>query len=218
MTEMTDLTVRDKSGNEVEKLVLEDGLFGTYVNRQLLHDAVLMYESNTRQGTSSTKTRSEVAGSGKKPWRQKGTGRARAGSFRSPLWRKGGVVFGPKPRDYSFSVPRKALRKALAGALLSKIRDSRLHLVDDLGFETPKTRQMADVLSNLGLKKSVLVVVGPSERNAYMSARNIARVEARRADDVNVRDVLKFKDLLVTREAFELLKKRAGDEAKGGAK
>jgi large subunit ribosomal protein L4 len=215
---MVDLRVRDKNGNDVETITVEEKLFGKYVSRQLLHDALVMYEANKRQGTVSTKTRSEIAGSGRKPWRQKGTGRARAGTAKSPLWRKGGVTFGPKPRDFSYSMPRKALRKALASAILSKIRSSRLHLVDRLDFEQPGTRQMAEVLSNLGLDGSVMVVVGSSETNVNLSARNIPKVKVRRAGDLNAGDILKSKNLLATKEAFETLKERVGAEAKGGAR
>ena len=215
---MADLSVRDKEGNEVEKVAVEEKLFGKYVNRQLLHDAVLMYEANKRQGTLSTKIRSEVAGSTRKPWRQKGTGRARVGTVRSPLWRKGGVVFGPRPRDFSYSMPKKALRKALASALLSKIRKSHLHLIDKLDFEQPRTKELVNVLSNLGLTRSVTVVVGPSDKNTYLSGRNIPKVEVRDAAGLNARDVLGSKSLLVTVEAFETLKQRVGTVKEEGAK
>jgi len=214
---MADIAVRDINGNEVETLTLPDDLFGKYVNRQLLHDVVGMYEANRRVGTASTKTMSEVAGSGKKPWRQKGTGRARAGSARSPLWRGGGVTFGPKPRDYSYSMPRKALRKALACALLAKMRASGLNLIDSLEFEQPSTRQMVEVLSKLNMESPVTVVIGPSGRNVYMSARNIPRVRVLRAGDLNAHDVLRARSLLITREAFEILKQRLAGVSKGGS-
>ncbi len=214
---MAELKIRDRNGNEVETVTVEERFFGKYVNRQLLHDVVVMYEANKRQGTASTKTRSEIAGSGRKPWRQKGTGRARAGTAKSPIWRKGGIVFGPKPRDFSYSMPKKALRKALANALLAKIRESQLHLVDSLDFEQPRTKEMVEVLSNLGLKGAVTVVVGPSGANVYLSARNVPKIKVRAAADLNARDVLLSKNLLVTSEAFETLKQRVGVEVEGGA-
>ncbi len=214
---MVDLKVKDKDGNEVETLPVRDDLFGKYVSRKLLHNAVLMYEANKRQGTASTKIRSEVAGSGIKPWRQKGTGRARVGTIRSPIWRSGGVVFGPRPRDYSYSLPKKALRKALAGALLSKIRDSQLHIINTLEFEQPGTKQMAQVLANLGIEGSVCVVLGPSAKNVHLSARNIPAVEVRRASDLNAHDVLLVKSVLFTREAFSICCERVGRGVEGGA-
>jgi len=214
---MADLKVRNKEGKELEVLQFEDNQLGKYVNRQLLRDSIVMYQANNRQGTASTKTRAEVAGSGRKPWRQKGTGRARAGTGRSPLWRKGGVVFGPKPRDFSYSMPKKALRKALGNALLAKIRDNKLHILDKLDFEQPKTKDMLEVLKNLDLKDSTTIVVGPSDTNAYLSARNIQKINVCRAGDLNTRDILACKDLLVTKEAFAILGKRVGVETKGGA-
>ncbi len=215
---MAELKVRDKSGNEVETLAVDDGLFGRRVNRRLLRDVVVMYEANKRQGTASTKTRSEIKGSGKKPWRQKGTGRARSGTTKSPIWRKGGVTFGPRPRDYSYSLPRKMLRRALASALLAKMRRSEIHVVDSLVFEKPGTKQMAGILANLGLEGSVTVVTGPSDRNAHLSARNLPKVTVRRCSDLNARDVLVARNLLVTREAFDALRERILAEEKGGAK
>jgi len=212
---MRDIKVKDRDGNEVETLNLEEGIFGKYVNRQLLHDAVVMYEANKRQGTVSTKTRSEIAGSGRKPWRQKGTGRARAGTAKSPLWRKGGVTFGPKPRDYSYSMPKKAARKALTNAILHKIRKSQFHLIDKFDFEQPRTKLMAEILSNMGLQGSVCVITGPTEEKVYLSGRNIPKLVICAASDVNAYNILKAKNLLVSKEAFELLKKRAAGVTEG---
>lgn len=214
---MADLKVKDRSGNEVETVSVRDDVFGKYVNRRLLRDALVMYEANRRQGTASTKTRSEVAGSGRKPWRQKGTGRARAGTVRSPIARKGGIVFGPKPRDFSYSMPRKALRKALANALLSKIRNSEMHLVDSLEFEKPRAKEMSEVLRNFGLAGSVAIVVGPSDKNAYLSARNVPKARVRKASELNAMDVLACRHVLVTKEAFETLRTRVGTQMKGEA-
>jgi large subunit ribosomal protein L4 len=214
---MAELKVRDKSGNEVETLAVDDALFGKRVNRQLLRDVVVMYEANRRQGTASTKTRSEIAGSGRKPWRQKGTGRARSGTAKSPLWRRGGVTFGPRPRDYSYSMPRKMLRKALASALLAKMRRSEIHIVDSLAFEKPRTKEMAGILSNLGLEGSVTVVVAPSDRNVHLSARNLPKVQVCRCADVNAHDILVAASVLATREAFGVLKERVLAGPKGGA-
>lgn len=214
---MTELRIRDGSGKEVETLAVDDAVFGKRINRQLLRDVVVMYEANKRQGTASTKTRAEVAGSGKKPWRQKGTGRARAGCIRSPLWRKGGITFGPKPRDYSYSMPRKMLRKALASALLAKVRDSEIHIIDSLAFEKPSSKKMAAILANLGLERSVILVIGPSDESAYLSARNLPKVTVRRCQDVNAREILVARSLLTTKEAFAVLRERVLTEPKGGA-
>jgi large subunit ribosomal protein L4 len=213
---MTELRIRDKSGNEVETLTVDDAVFGKRVNRQLLRDVVVMYEANKRQGTACTKTRSEVAGSGKKPWRQKGTGRARAGCIRSPLWRKGGTVFGPKPRDYSYSMPGKMLRKALASALLVKMRSSEICIVESLAFEKPSSKKMAAILANLGLERSVMVIIGASDGNAYLSARNLPNVTVRRCQDVNAREILVARSVLATKEAFAVLKERVQSESAGG--
>jgi large subunit ribosomal protein L4 len=214
---MEELKVKDTSGNEVETLAVDDALFGRRVNRQLLRDVVVMYEANKRRGTASTKTRSEIAGSGKKPWRQKGTGRARSGTAKSPLWRKGGVTFGPRPRDYCYSMPKQMLRKALASALLAKMKRSEIHVLEGLVFEKPATKEMAGILSNLGLKGSVAIVVGPSDKNVHLSARNIPKVAVRRSSDVNARDILIAKNVLMTKEAFGVLRERVLAGTKGGA-
>ena len=214
---MAELKVKNTSGKEVETLAVDDALFGKRVNKQLLRDIVVMYEANKRSGTASTKTRSEIAGSGRKPWRQKGTGRARSGTAKSPLWRKGGVTFGPKPRDYNYSMPKKMLRKALASALLAKMRRSENHVIESLVFEKPATKEMSEILSKLGLEGSVAVVVGPSDKNAHLSARNLAKVGVYRSSDINARDIIVAKNVLVTKEAFDILRKRVLAGAKGGA-
>lgn len=214
---MAELKVKDTSGNEVETLAVDDALFGKRVNRQLLRDVVVMYDANKRRGTASTKTRSEIAGSGRKPWRQKGTGRARSGTAKSPIWRKGGVTFGPRPRDYCYSMPRQMLKKALASALLAKMRRSEIHVVEALVFEKPATKEMAGILSNLSLKGSVAVVVGPSDKNVHLSARNLQKVTVYRSSDINARDILVAKNMLVTKEAFGILRERVLAGAKGGA-
>ena len=186
-------------------VALDESVLGEGVKKVLLHEAVVRYESRRRSGTHSTKTKSEVAGTGRKPWRQKHTGRARVGMRRSPLWRGGGVTFGPKPRDYSYSMPKGARRAALRMVLFGKLRDNEVKVIDGLSFEGPKTRRMAALLRALGLDGSCLIVPWSNEPNAYKSARNIPNVRMMRARDLNAYDVLRSKWLLLTRETVERL-------------
>lgn len=162
-----------------------------------------MYEARRRSGTACTKTRAQRAGSNKKPWRQKGTGRARVGSRRSPLWRKGGVIWGPKPRDFGYSMPAKARREALRSALLSKFRDDQVKVIDKLDFDTPKTRRMVDVLKNLGIKQKCLLAVKGHQPDLWKSTRNIPRTEISPVRDLNAYSVLRGGELLFTKEALK---------------
>ncbi|AEG58596.1 50S ribosomal protein L4 [Desulforamulus ruminis] len=188
------------SGEQVGEVELNDAIFGIEPNEPVLHDAVVMQLANQRQGTHDTKTRAEVRGGGRKPWRQKGTGRARAGSTRSPIWRSGGVVFGPHPRDYSYSLPKKVRRLALKSALSSKVLDNDIIVLDGLTMDAPKTKEMSRILGNLKADKA-LVVTADRDVNVEKSARNIEGVKPLKAEGVNVYDLLKYTKLVITKDA-----------------
>ena len=168
-----------------------------------MRNAVIMYEANKRVGSASTKRRDQVAGSTRKPYRQKGTGHARAGSRRSPLWRGGGTTFGPKPRDYSYSMPKKARRAALQSALLAKLLDNEIAVIDKLDFEAPKTKRIAALLKSLGINDSCLIGIVDNDENLWKSVRNLPRVSVCKVSDFNAYEVLKHKRLLLTKDAFE---------------
>jgi len=210
MSEVTELIVRDADGGEVERLPVPPELARLRMNYTLLHDAVVMYLANRRQGTHSTKTRAEVKGSGHKPWMQKGTGRARSGSRASPVWRHGGVAHGPRPRDYYRRLSKKALRLALKCAIAGKIRDDEVRLVNALDFERPRTREMALVLSRLGVGGTCVVAVDEGDGNAYLSGRNIKGVSVVRVRDLNTYDVLSRRHLVMSKAAYLALLERLG--------
>lgn len=199
---MPKLPVFNLEGEQVDEIELSDAVFAAPVNRGLLHQAVVMYEANRRVGTAAAKTRGMVAGGGRKPWRQKGLGRARQGSIRAPHWRKGGVVFGPQPRSYRLSMPRKMRRAALRAALTAKLRDGELIVVDGLTLPAPKTREMRAVLERLGIAdhKPLLVLAEP-DTTVRLAARNLDGVEAAVAADLNARQVLVHGRLVLTRDA-----------------
>ncbi len=198
-----EIPVYSKEGEKVDNLQLDDKKFGGPIHKKLLRDAVIMYEANKRQGTASTKTKGEVAGGGRKPWAQKHTGRARAGSIRSPLWKGGGVSHGPKPRDYSFSIPKKARRLALYTALSAKARDNELVVIDDLNFDVPKTRQMVSILKALNIdNSSCLIVIPKANETVWKSARNIPSVKVMTSTELNAYEVLRPKKVLLTKEAL----------------
>ena len=198
-----EIPVYSKEGEKVDNLQLDDKKFGGPIHKKLLRDAVIMYEANKRQGTASTKTKGEVAGGGRKPWAQKHTGRARAGSIRSPLWKGGGVSHGPKPRDYSFSIPKKAKRLALYTALSAKARDNELVVIDDLNFDVPKTRQMVSILKALNIdNSSCLIVIPKANETVWKSARNIPSVKVMTSTELNAYEVLRPKKVLLTKEAL----------------
>ncbi|KXK26363.1 MAG: 50S ribosomal protein L4 [Candidatus Brocadia sinica] len=197
-----DIPVYNKVGEKVDSVQLDER-FGGPVRKTLLRDAVLMYEANKRQGNASTKTKGEVAGGGKKPWVQKHTGRARAGSIRSPLWKGGGVVFGPKPREYSYAIPKKARKQALFSALTARVRDNELVVVEDLNFDAPKTKQMVEILKALGINGlRCLIVIPNANEMVWKSARNIPSVKVMNSAELNAYEVLKPEKILLTREAL----------------
>jgi len=198
-----EIPVYGKEGEKLDNLQLDDKMFGGPIHKKLLRDAVIMYEANKRQGNASTKTKGEVAGGGRKPWAQKHTGRARAGSIRSPLWKGGGVSHGPKPRDYSFSIPKKARRLALYTALSAKARDNELVVIDDLNFAVPKTGQMVRILKALNINNSsCLIVIPKANETVWKSARNIPYVKVMTSTELNAYEVLRPKKVLLTKEAL----------------
>lgn len=182
---------------KVGSLDLKDEVFGIEPNVSLVHEAVVMQQASERQGSASTLQRGEVSGSGKKPWRQKHTGRARAGSTRSPLWRHGGTVFGPKPREYGFAIPKKKYRAALRTALSSKVSRGEIVVVSDLSIESPKTRLLAKALSQLGLTRKTLIVVGEDRQNLERAARNLKDVKLVKPQELNVYDVVRYDSLVI---------------------
>lgn len=207
---MPKVSVYNLEGQAVGEIELSDTVFGAPVNEALLHEAVVMYLHNQRQGTASTKTRAEVRGGGRKPWRQKGTGRARHGSIRSPIWVGGGVTFGPKPREFRKAMPKKARRAALRSALSSKVIAGDLIVLDELQMAEPKTKQMATILSRLNGERKPLIVMAERDRNVELSTRNLPGAETARARDINVYQVLNHNKLLLTRDAVALLEEALG--------
>jgi len=202
---MPKVALYDMNGAQTGELELNDSVFGIEPNEAVLYDFVKMQLANKRVGTFSTKTRAEVRGGGKKPWRQKGTGRARTGSTRNPVWTGGGIVFGPKPKDYSYKLPRKVRRLAMKSALSSKVLDNNIIIIDQLKFDEPKTKNMVRVLEALKTGKKTLLVTADSDPNVVKSARNIPGVKALRADFINVYDVIKYETLLITRDAVAMV-------------
>ncbi len=198
---MPKVALYDMSGAQVGEIELNDSVFGIKPNQAVMFDFVKMQLANKRVGTASSKTRAEVRGGGKKPWRQKGTGRARVGSSRNPVWTKGGVAFGPRPRDFSYRLPRKVRRLAMKSALSSKVLDNNIIVLDSLTFDEPKTRLMVQTLKSLPVGKKTLVVTAYGDPNVIKSARNIPGVKPLRADFINVYDLLNYDTLLITREA-----------------
>lgn len=200
---MAKVDIYNMEGAVIDSIELSDAIFGIEPNAKVMHIAVLNQLANKRQGTHSTKTRSEVRGGGRKPYRQKGTGRARQGSIRSAQWIKGGVIFGPKPRDYSYTIPKKVRRLAMKSALATKLLDSNLVVVDTLNFDAIKTKTMLKVLSNLKVANTALIVMNEKNDTVERSARNIRGVKTARVNTINVFDLLKFEKLVVTRDAVE---------------
>lgn len=201
-----EILVYNKQGEKVDSMQLDEKKFGGLIRTRLLRDVIVMYEANKRQGTASTKTRSEIAGGGKKPWVQKHTGRARAGSIRSPIWRGGGIVFGPKPRDYSYTIPKKAKKLALLSALAAKVRDNEMIVLDTLKISTPKTKEMVGILKVLGINyDSCLLVIPKPNEVVWKSARNIPSLKVMTSAELNAYDILKPKKIIVTREALNTI-------------
>ena len=197
---MANVAVYNMEGKEVGTIELNDAVFGVEVNEHLVHMAVVQQLANNRQGTQKAKTRSEVSGGGRKPWRQKGTGHARQGSTRSPQWTGGGVVFAPVPRDYSFKMNKKEKRAALKSALTSKVQDAKLIVVDELKFDAIKTKNFAAVMSNLNVNKG-LVVLAENDANVVLSARNMADVNTTLVNSINVYDIMTAKTVVLTKDA-----------------
>ena len=197
---MANVTVYNMEGNEVGTMELNDAVFGVEVNEHLVHLAVVRQLANKRQGTQKAKTRSEVSGGGRKPWRQKGTGHARQGSIRAPQWTGGGVVFAPVPRDYEVKMNKKERRAALKSALTSKVQDNKFVVVDNLALAEVKTKEMQKVLTNLKAEKA-LVIIANDDKNIALSARNIADVETATVNNINVYDVMKHNTVVVTKDA-----------------
>ena len=201
---MANVSVYNIEGKEVGSIELNDAVFGVEVNERLVHMAVVNQLANNRQGTQSAKTRSEVSGGGRKPWRQKGTGHARQGSTRSPQWTGGGVVFAPKPRDYSFKMNKKEKRIALLSALSSKVADNKIVVLDAFNLDEVKTKKFAEVMSNLKVDKALVVIEGEN-KNVVLSGRNIPTVKVSATNEINTYDVLKYETLVVTKAAVEKL-------------
>ena len=197
---MANVTVYNMEGNEVGTMELNDAVFGAPINEHLVHLAVVRQLANKRQGTQKAKTRSEVSGGGRKPWRQKGTGHARQGSIRAPQWTGGGVVFAPVPRDYTMKMNKKERRAALKSALTSKVQDNKFVVVDSLTMAEPKTKEMQKVLTNLKAEKA-LVVIAADDKNIALSTRNIADVQLSTVNSINVYDVMKHQTVVVTKDA-----------------
>ena len=197
---MANVSVYNIEGKEVGKIDLSDAVFGVEVNEHLVHMAVVSQLANNRQGTQKAKTRSEVSGGGRKPWRQKGTGHARQGSTRAPQWTGGGVVFAPVPRDYSFKMNKREKRAALKSALTSRVEENKFIVIDEINFEEAKTKNFANILKNLDVSKA-LVVLEDDNKNAELSARNIADVKTAKTNTINVYDILKYNTVIATKAA-----------------
>jgi large subunit ribosomal protein L4 len=200
---MPKVAVFNVSGSQVGDIELSDSVFGIEPNVHVLHSAVLLQQAAERAGTHKTKGRSEVRGGGRKPWKQKGTGRARQGSIRAPQWVGGGTVFGPTPRSYSFKLPKKVRRLAIKSALSSKVVDNEIIVLDQLALNAPKTKEFAGILNNLKVARKALIVTANYEDNVALSARNIPGVKIVAADGINVRDVMLYDKLIITKEAVE---------------
>ncbi|MCI9492861.1 MAG: 50S ribosomal protein L4 [Lachnospiraceae bacterium] len=197
---MANVAVYNMEGNEVGSLELSDAIFGAKVNEHLVHMSVVQYLANRRQGTQKAKTRSEVRGGGRKPWRQKGTGHARQGSIRAPQWKGGGVVFAPVPRDYSFKLNKKEKRAALKSVLTTKVNDNKFIVLDELKMDEIKTKKFKAVLDNLKVNKA-LVILNDNDQNVILSARNLPKVKMAQTNTINVYDILKYDTVVVTKDA-----------------
>jgi large subunit ribosomal protein L4 len=205
---MPEVAVKTIDNQDAGTLSLSEQLFGIEGAEGLMHEATVNFLANQRQGTHATKNRALITGGGRKPYRQKGSGRARAGTTRSPLWRGGATIFGPQPRDYSYAMPRKARRKALYAALSRKLADGEMVVVDELKFDEPKTKKMMGVLANLGLTEgSVLLVLPEMDANVALAARNIPAVNLRMAADLNAYEVLAHRTVLLTKGCVDALEK-----------
>jgi large subunit ribosomal protein L4 len=206
---MASVAMVDMSNKKVKDVELP-AVFGVEVKSHLLHSAVVNQLANRRAGTAATKTKGLVSGGGIKPFKQKGTGRARAGSTRSPLWRHGGTVFGPVPRDYSYSMPKKEKRAALAAALSSKVGENRIVLLDKLELAEPKTSKMSELLKTLGVAESALVLIAAENKNVALASRNMPNIKVLRMENINVYDLLKYRYLITTQDALTTMQEVYG--------
>ncbi|WP_042453955.1 50S ribosomal protein L4 [Neobacillus dielmonensis] len=200
---MPKVALLNQAGSQVGEIELNESVFGIEPNQHVLFEAIVMQRASLRQGTHSVKNRSEVSGGGKKPWRQKGTGRARQGSIRSPQWRGGGTVFGPTPRSYSYKLPKKVRRLAIKSALSSKVQEENILVLEALTFEAPKTKDFKAVLNGLSVEKKALIVTADLDESVALSARNIPGVTVVTADGINVLDVVNHDKLIMTKAAVE---------------
>jgi large subunit ribosomal protein L4 len=198
---MPKVALYNATGEQVGDIELSDTVFGIEPNVHVLHEAVLMQQASLRQGTHKVKGRSEVRGGGRKPWKQKGTGRARQGSIRAPQWKGGGVVFGPTPRSYAYKLPKKVRRLAIRSALSSKVIDNTIIVLDQLAFSQPKTKEFKSLLNSLKVERKALVVTASFEDNVALSARNIPGIKFVAADGINVLDVMYHEKLIITKDA-----------------
>ena len=202
---MPKIDVYNIEGKKVSDIELADSVFGIEPNEKIVHSVLVNYMANQRQGTSNTKTRAEVSGGGRKPWKQKGTGRARQGSIRSPQWFKGGIALGPKPRDYSYRVNKKERRLAVRSVLSSKVLENNLVVVDSMNFDAIKTKNMVSALNNLKVEGKTLIVLPEKNENVQKSARNIEGVKTSLVNTINVYDLLKYNKLILTVDAVKSL-------------
>ncbi|MDR7871611.1 MAG: 50S ribosomal protein L4 [Tissierellaceae bacterium] len=198
---MPKVNVYNMLGEQVGEMELSDQVFGIEVNQHVVYEVVKNQLANKRQGTQSAKTRAEVRGGGKKPWRQKGTGRARIGSTRAPHWTGGGVTFAPKPRDYSYKVPKKVKRLAMKSALTSKVANNEIIIIDELNFDAPKTKDMINLLNKLNADRKALIVTAEKNENVIRSANNIPAVQTTVVNNLNVYDILKYNSFIITKDA-----------------
>ena len=203
-----ELDLIDRHGTPIEKISVADRAFAVEVKTHLFHQVVRMQLANRRRGTASTKTRGEVSGGGRKPWRQKGTGRARQGSTRSPLWRGGGVALGPKPRNYAYKLPKKVRRAALCSALSMKIQEGLLKVIDRLDIPAPKTKQMVEFLKDLGVERAAIILLANDDPTIQLAARNLPKVKVLRVEGINLYDLLAYDYLICTRESLMKLQER----------
>ncbi|MEY8371625.1 50S ribosomal protein L4 [Aerococcaceae bacterium 50-4] len=199
---MANITLFKQDGSQAGEITLNDEIFAIEPNENAIYDVVIMQQASLRQGTHKVKGRSEVRGGGRKPWRQKGTGRARQGSIRSPQWVGGGRAFGPTPRSYAYKLPRKVRRLALRSALSNKVAENNFIVVDELAFETPKTKLFQEVLNNLQVENKVLVVINKDNDNAQLSARNLPNVKVVDENNVNVYDLVNSEKVIITKAAL----------------
>jgi len=209
---MVVLAINDRKGKKVEELTVGDSLAGFKPNKQAIHDYVVMYRNNQRSWAANTKTRAEVRSSGRKPWRQKGTGRARAGSLTTNIFRGGGVAFGPKPKKVYYNLPRKVRRLAFKSALAERLQSEKVFVIDDLKMEKPRTREVVELLKNIKTEGKTLIVLNEPGRNEVLSMRNITGVTIRRTDNVNAYDILSNVNVVLTKQSLNSLFEMVGNE------